>query len=116
MRADDMGESVAARIAARRIGGDATLDNLLGNDRMVPRHLRQRTTTQKVGAAVADIGNGGVLAVEQRRGQRRSHTGVRWLIHTGLEYRFVGASVCLLQGESQVAVRKRWERLDERAH
>src|ERR671912_2336623 len=109
MRADDVGESVPARIASRRIGSDATLDHFLGNDRMVPRHLRQGIATQKVSAAVADIGNGGVLAVEKRRGQRRPHTGVRWLIHTGLEYRFVGAPVGLLQGESQVTIRKLWE-------
>jgi hypothetical protein len=41
---------------------------------------------------------------------------VRGLIHTGAEHRFVRAAVGLLQGESQVTVRKRWERLDEGIH
>ena len=116
MRADDVGEHVPTRIAPRRLGGDAALGNLVGHDRVVPRHLRQRITAQKVGAAVADMSDRGVLAMEQRRCQRRPHAGVCWLVLTGLEHRLVRAAVRLLQRQSQVAVRKRRKRLDERVH
>ena len=67
MRADDVGEPVPAWIAPRRLGGDAALGNLLGHDRVVPRHLRQRLTAQQVGAAVTDMCDGRVFAMEQRR-------------------------------------------------
>ena len=116
MRPDDVGEYVPARIAPRRLGGDAALGNLIGHEGMVPRHLRQGIATQKVGAAVTDVGNGGVLAVEQRRCQRRPHAGVRRLVLTGLEHGLVRAAVRLLQGETEITVRKRWKCLDERVH
>jgi hypothetical protein len=116
MRTDDVGEPVPARISPRRLGSDATLGDLLGHDCMVPGHLRQGIAAQEVGAAISDMGNGGVLAMEQRRRQRRPHAGLRRLGLTGLEHRLICAAVRLLQGKTQVSGRKRWKRLYERVH
>ena len=105
VRANGVGEPIAARVAPRCLGSDACPGRPRPrHERVVPRDLCQPIAAQQVGTAVTDIGDGRVLAVEQRRRQRRTHAGVRWFRLTGLEDRLVRPAVRLLQGVSQVAL------------
>jgi hypothetical protein len=75
LRAERPGDDRALRVVLGLLVGDPALAAELLDQRVIGRQHPQRSVTHHVGAAVADVADDDVIAVDQQRGQRRPHAG-----------------------------------------
>src|SRR5581483_7372725 len=70
---DGARDDVAERVALGVAFGDQPVANLLGHPRVIARQLLDPAVADEIRAAVADVGNDGLVAVDERAGHRRAH-------------------------------------------
>ena len=108
--ADGARHQVLVRRERRLLGGDEPGVDLLLQQRMVVRGLRQPPAAQAVGARIADVPEQQPPCAEHRDDERRAHAGVLRVGVGGVEDRAVGVVDADVHRAAHLGVGRVWPR------